>query len=71
MRCPVPKQPINGQAKYTRLEVGDQVDYSCNPGYAVKGPRKRFCQANLRLSEREPNCTDQTDCNCLDRKSVV
>uniref|UniRef100_A0A915F0G4 Uncharacterized protein n=1 Tax=Echinococcus canadensis TaxID=519352 RepID=A0A915F0G4_9CEST len=60
-RCSPPNKPENGNILLRDTRVGATVDYTCDAGFTVMGPRKRHCLATRSWSGPEPVCTNQTD----------
>lgn len=51
----VPLLP-NGRVNVKSPYFGGKTEYACDPGYKLKGARKRVCRADKTWSEKEPEC---------------
>ena len=60
-QCPTPSKPENGNVFIRDQRVGATIDYACDSGFTVMGPRKRHCLGTMKWSGQEPVCTNQTD----------
>ena len=56
MTCPVPTPPANGQVSGSGNGYGDEVKYTCNAGYKLKGDPKRTCLADGTWDGVQPSC---------------
>ena len=59
MTCPRPDAPDNGRivgGSRPSYDVGDTVEYECDPGFDRDGPRKVTCQSNGKFSDGPPEC---------------
>ncbi|XP_059165396.1 uncharacterized protein LOC131947978 [Physella acuta] len=41
--CEPPRNISNGQTVFSMLKVGSEVDYMCDQGYKLVGPKTRYC----------------------------
>ena len=56
IECPSLSPPANGQVVVSGLRPGDEADYSCNPGFHLRGAESRTCQVNGEWSNEAPSC---------------
>eukprot|EP00117_Sycon_ciliatum_P036248 scpid11835/ scgid3889/ Sushi, von Willebrand factor type A, EGF and pentraxin domain-containing protein 1 len=66
--CADPGSPINGDRYLDRTTLGARVNFTCNPGYSLRGSDNRECLANddgtsATWNQNIPNCVEIT---CLD-----
>ena len=54
--CPDLSSPANGRVSVSGLRPGSTADYSCEPGYSLRGVETRVCQNNGKWSDNEPTC---------------
>ena len=60
-RCEIPTEVANGNITFQdddpdNILPGDMIEYACNEGTELQGPKYRFCQRNGNWSEDEPQC---------------
>ncbi|XP_072444221.1 sushi, von Willebrand factor type A, EGF and pentraxin domain-containing protein 1 isoform X6 [Chiloscyllium punctatum] len=60
MLCNPPPSPINGQAHYNALSVGQIVNFYCDEGYNVEGASSAECMVNGSWSQPVPVCKEIT-----------
>ncbi|GCC29611.1 hypothetical protein chiPu_0008054 [Chiloscyllium punctatum] len=60
MLCNPPPSPINGQAHYNALSVGQIVNFYCDEGYNVEGASSAECMVNGSWSQPVPVCKETT-----------
>ncbi|XP_043572153.1 sushi, von Willebrand factor type A, EGF and pentraxin domain-containing protein 1 isoform X1 [Chiloscyllium plagiosum] len=58
--CNPPPSPINGQAHYNAISVGQTVNFYCDEGYNVEGASSAECMANGSWSQPVPVCKEIT-----------
>ncbi|XP_076346234.1 sushi, von Willebrand factor type A, EGF and pentraxin domain-containing protein 1-like isoform X1 [Tachypleus tridentatus] len=56
IQCPYPSDPINGRVFIRELIYGSVIEYICNQGYEILGPRERTCQADKTWGDVNPQC---------------
>ena len=54
--CGHPGVPVHGKINSYVFSYNSSVEYSCNPGYTIVGPKKRVCQANQTWTGSLPRC---------------
>ncbi|XP_073244344.1 sushi, von Willebrand factor type A, EGF and pentraxin domain-containing protein 1-like isoform X3 [Porites lutea] len=54
--CGRPGVPVHGKINSYVFSYNSSVEYSCNPGYTIVGPKKRVCQANQTWTGSLPRC---------------
>ena len=57
--CKVLQSPLNGRVIQTGTQVGDMATYACLPGFVLRGPEIRTCEANGAWSLQEPTCVGE------------
>lgn len=54
--CPAPGNFNNGEISGTTHKYGDEITYSCNSGYTLKGITNSMCQSDGLWSNVAPEC---------------
>ena len=54
--CGRPEQPANGTLLAENFNVGNRVEYRCDPGHMAVGPTVRTCLSSGFYSEYPPVC---------------
>ncbi|CAL4135321.1 unnamed protein product, partial [Meganyctiphanes norvegica] len=54
--CGQPEQPPDSLMTLTHNSIGSIVEYSCQPGYVLVGPRNRTCQNSGFYDKFPPTC---------------
>ena len=54
--CGHPGVPVHGKINSYVFSYNSSVEYSCNQGYTIVGPKKRVCQANQTWTGSLPQC---------------
>ncbi|XP_037545698.1 beta-2-glycoprotein 1 [Nematolebias whitei] len=55
-QCPYPDLITNGESFYEDTVYQSGINYTCNEGYILTGPRSAVCQANGTWSTPPPKC---------------
>ena len=56
VRCTVLSRPSNGQYTYSGWNYNDNVNFSCNTGYLLRGNSSRTCLSNGQWSGTQTLC---------------
>jgi len=56
VQCSLPRNPENGNARFTALSYKSVVSYECNYGYMIVGNASRICGSDRSWSGLEPEC---------------
>ncbi|XP_069096987.1 sushi, von Willebrand factor type A, EGF and pentraxin domain-containing protein 1 isoform X1 [Pleurodeles waltl] len=54
--CRVPELLEHGSIQGKSFMLGDELLYSCNPGYEIQGPSRRICHVNKQWTPAAPTC---------------
>lgn len=54
--CNDPGLLANGFKSYNDYQIGGHVQFTCNKGYKLEGPREIICQDDLTWSTEMPTC---------------
>ncbi|XP_067409310.1 sushi, von Willebrand factor type A, EGF and pentraxin domain-containing protein 1 isoform X1 [Emydura macquarii macquarii] len=54
--CGPPESIESGSVRGEKFLFGDEVLYSCNPGFELQGPSRRICHVSRRWSPSAPSC---------------
>ena len=54
--CGKPSNPENGVVFGTSTKYPSEINYECDKGYDLVGPKNRKCQAEALWSGNEPIC---------------
>ena len=70
--CGHPGVPSNGQLKKPKSSYsqGEEVLYSCSPGYTLEGDEKRKCKMDGRWDGRTPLCS-KLSCESTQIKKTI
>nr|XP_020662110.1 beta-2-glycoprotein 1 isoform X1 [Pogona vitticeps] len=55
-KCLYPGPLVNGNIQHTDLSYPNSVNFSCDPGYNLQGPKTSHCQADGQWSAKLPQC---------------